>query len=162
MPKKTSQKQVIDDEDEVNTFHNYIHITFFKYIRWTLFILKIYTEQLHDNDSARHFPIYIFQKTISLSKSSPGDPFDHQIMMVYDTKLHFIYSLPSSIISLSMLFFFLCFSRNQQDLDQDRQAEAITEMDEVKWNFSFFQKMYFEKRLKRWKGKWPGIFVFFI
>ena len=60
MPKKTSQKQVIDDEDEVNTFHNYIHITFFKYIRWTLFILKIYTEQLHDNDSARHFPIYMY------------------------------------------------------------------------------------------------------
>ena len=98
----------------------------------SFYIKDIYTEQLHDNDSARHFPIYVFQKTISLSKSSPGDPFDHQIMMVYDTKLHFIYSLPSSIISLSMLFFFLCFSRNQQDLDQDRQAEAITEMDEVK------------------------------
>ena len=41
-----------------------------------------------------------------------------------------------------MLFFFLW---NQQDLDQDRQAEAITEMDEVMWNFSFSQKMYFEK-----------------
>ena len=33
-------------------------------------------------------------------------------------------------------------------------------MDEVKWNFSFFQKNVLWKRLKRWKGKWPGILSF--
>ena len=157
MPKKTSQKQVIDDEDEVNTFHNYIHITFFKYIRWTLFILKIYTEQLHDNDSARHFPIYIY---VIYFKKQFLFPRVHLVTHMLQNYILYIFFLLYHF-SFNVVLFSMFFTKPTGPWSRPT-SRSYHRNGWGKVKFFILSKNVFWKRLKRWIKKWPGILSFYL